>query len=366
MAQNNPTIPLEVLARRFLRFADEEAEPAFSPLYAQLCRSIASDPHVLALAAETPPSQPAPNLLLGAVHYLLLSGVKHPLADFYPSLTSSPDSGDASSAFHNFCLEYASVIRELLMTRRVQTNEVARSACLLPAFELVARQAGGAPLSLIEIGASAGLNLLWDHYGYDYANGRRCGIPDSPLQIPCALKGSILPPLSSSLPEVAFRLGVDLNPVDITDADALLWLRALIWPEHHERVSRLQNALKVATAHRPVVFAGDALSLLPEVVAKAPTDTTLCVFHSLTIYQFTAEQRERLSALLVEFSRQRPLFRIAFEKERGADPPQLRLFSYAQGSQTDQLLANCSAHGRWLEWLAEKHLAEEYTYRGGS
>ena len=115
MAQDHPTIPPEALARSFQRFAEQEAEPAFSPLYAHLCRSIAADPEVLALAAETPPSQPAPNLLLGAVHYLLLSGVNDPLAAFYPSLTSSPDLTDAYPAFHRFCLAYAQPIRELLL-----------------------------------------------------------------------------------------------------------------------------------------------------------------------------------------------------------------------------------------------------------
>lgn len=138
MAHSTPSIPLDTLAAHFRRFAEQEAEPAFSPLYARLCRGIASDPQVLALAADVPLSQPAPNLLLGVVHYLLLKGIRHPLAAFYPSLTSSPDPADAYPAFQSFCLEYASDIRALLSSRRVQTNEVARSACLLPAFELLA------------------------------------------------------------------------------------------------------------------------------------------------------------------------------------------------------------------------------------
>jgi hypothetical protein len=351
MASLNPNIPLETLARRFQRFAEQEAEPAFSPLYARLCRSIATDPDVLALVVDAPPRQPTPNILLAAVHYLLLGGVEHPLANFYPSLTSSPDPTDAYPAFHSFCLEHARAIRELVLSRRVQTNEVARCACLLPAFALVARQTEGNPLALIEIGASAGLNLLWDRYSYDYGNGHQYGVPDSPLQISCALRGDVIPPFPSRLPEVAFRAGVDLNPVDTSDPDAVLWLRALIWPEHHERVSRLQKALEIARTHRPAVIAGDAPGLLPELVAKTPPDTTLCVFHSFTVNQFTAEQRERLTSLLLELSARRPIFRISFERLSAADHPQLHLFSYAQGTETAQLLATCSAHGRWLEWM---------------
>jgi hypothetical protein len=352
MAQDAPHLPLDVLARHFLYFAEQEAEPAFSPLYAHLCRSIAADQDVLALAAETPRGQPAPNLLLGAVHYLLLSGVDDPLAAFYPSLTSEPDLTDAYPAFQRFCRAYARPIRELLLTRRVQTNEVARSACLMLAFEVVARQAPYKPLSLVEIGASAGLNLLWDRYGYDYANGLRYGALDSPLQIPCALRGDVLPPFPERLPEVAFRQGIDLNPIDSRDTDAVLWLRALIWPEHHERVDRLQQALEVARTNPPTVLAGDALHLLPEVMAKAPADTALCIFHSLVIYQFAAEQRERLTTLLLDASMQRNIYRISFEKDRGAEDPRLRLFTYTQGMHNEQLLAACSAHGRWLEWLA--------------
>ncbi|HEY7357700.1 MAG TPA: DUF2332 domain-containing protein, partial [Ktedonobacterales bacterium] len=354
MAHNTPHIPLETLALRFQRFAEQEAEPGFSPFYTRLCRGIASDSQVLALAAETPAGQPAPNLLLAAVHYLLLKGVQHPLAAFYPSLTNPPDPADAYPAFQTFCLEYASDIHELLLSRRVQTNEVARSACLLPAFELVARQTARAPLSLIEIGASAGLNLLWDRYGYDYGNGQQYGVLDSPLQIPCALRGDVLPPFPSRPPDVALRVGIDLNPVDVEDADAVLWLRALIWPEHHERVSRLNQALDIARAHPPEVIAGDALRLLPEVAARAAAETSLCIFHSMATNQFSREQRERLTTLLLEFSRQRPLFRISFEKHAGAEHTQLHLLSYVQGSKTEHLLAHCSAHGRWLEWLAKE------------
>jgi hypothetical protein len=290
--------------------------------------------------------------LLGAVHYLLLRGVTHPLANFYPSLTSSPDLADAYPAFHRFCLEHHQDIGALLLTRRVQTNEVARCACLLPAFALVARQIPDAPLSLIEIGASAGLNLLWDHSGYDYASGHHYGSSDATLQISCTLRGDILPPLPSRLPEIAFRVGVDLNPVDVSDPDAVLWLRALIWPEHHERVSRLQQALEIARTHRPMVVAGDALNLLPELAAQAPLNTTLCVFHSFTVVQFSAEQRERLTSLLLELSAQRPIFRISYEGNARLDEPQLHLLSYIQGITTEQLLANCSRHGHWLEWLA--------------
>ncbi len=354
MSLPDPQAPPDVLARRFLHFAEREAAGS-SPLYTQLCRHIAEDPEVLALAANVPPGQPTPNLLLAAVHYLLLSGLKHPLADFYPSLTTTPDlTHDPYPAFHQFCLAHAEEIRKLLLTRRVQTNEVARCACLLPAFGLAVRQAQQTPLALIEIGASAGLNLLWERYGYDYGNGQRYGLVNSPLQIHCALRGETMPPLPSILPTVAWRVGIDLHPIDINDPDAVLWLRALIWPEHRERVSRLQQALEVARQSPPRLVAGDALKLLPELAASVPGNTTLCIFHSFTLNQFAAEARERLASLLRELSAQRTIFRISFEELSRMRYPQLRLITYTQGTGAEQLLASGSSHGRWLEWSAQQ------------
>src|SRR5687767_7873946 len=156
------------LAERFRRFATVECRGS-SPLYERLALAIAEDPELLALAAHAPPGQPAPNLLLAAAHWLLHGERGAAAARFYGSLTETPaPPAGAAPAFRAFCLERADVIRDLLATRRVQTNEVGRCAYLYPAFGVIARLAGGRPLGVIEVGASAGLNLLWDRYGYRY------------------------------------------------------------------------------------------------------------------------------------------------------------------------------------------------------
>ena len=353
MSHTQPHIPLDALARRFERFAERQTEGFFSPLYTRLCRSITADPEVLALAAAAQPGQPTPNLLLAAVQYLLLKGVEHPLSSFYPGIVTSPDkTNDPYPAFHGFCLEHAEAIRLLLTTRRVQTNEVGRCSCLLPAFGLVAQQAAGQSLSLIEIGSSAGLNLLWDSYCYDYGHGHRYGAVNSPMLLSCALHGTKTPPFPSPLPSVTFRVGLDLNPIDIHNADEILWLRALIWPEHHERVTRLQQALEIARQEPPPLMAGDALTLLPDVIAKIPFNTALCIFHSFTVNQFSPEQREQLSSLLQEMSAQHAIFRVSLEELPGERYPRLDLTRYGDGEKTEQTLAYCAAHGWWLEWLA--------------
>lgn len=323
--------------------------PAYPEL--RLCRGIVTDPEILTLAAAAQPDQPTPNLLLAAVQYLLLKRIEHPLASFYPGIAAEPDTtNDPYPTFHTFCLEHAEALRPLLATRLVQTNEVGRCACLLPAFRLVAQQAGTEPLSLIEIGASAGLNLLWNLYSYDYGDGKFYGAANSPMRLNCTLHGTKTPLFPSHLPSVAFRVGLDLNPIDIQNPDEVLWLRALIWPEHHERVTRLQQALEIARQNPPLLIAGDALTLLPDVIAKVPSNTTLCIFHSFTLNQFSPEQREQLSSLLQDMSAQRPIFRISLENLRAERYPRLDVVKYGNGAKTVQTLAYCAPHGTWLEW----------------
>jgi hypothetical protein len=184
----------EGLAGHLLRYA--EGMRASSPLYGRLLLGAAGDPVLLALAGAARWDQRAALLLLAAAHYLLLRSVKPrlPLAAYYPSIVGpAARCGDPVPAFRRFCLERQGQIRELVATRRVQTNEVGRCACLLPAFTLAAGMAGGRPLALVEVGASAGLNLLFDRYAYDYGDGVPRGEAGSSVRISCSLRGPAAP-----------------------------------------------------------------------------------------------------------------------------------------------------------------------------
>jgi hypothetical protein len=109
--------------------------------------------------------------------------------------------------------------------------------------------------------------------------------------------------------------------------------------------------MEVARRHPPSLMAGDALDLLPAVLPTVPRDVALCVFHTFTVNQFSAEARDRLSSLLAEHSARRDLYRVSIEYA-GQEFPQLRLVSLQVGAATEQLLARCSGHGEWIEWLA--------------
>ncbi|MCX6021060.1 MAG: DUF2332 domain-containing protein, partial [Chloroflexi bacterium] len=168
------------------------------------------------------------------------------MSAFYRSVAGSAvQDGDPAPAFRAFCLEHRSAIIELIAVKLVQTNEVRRCSYLLPSFAFIQQQAGGRPLALIEVGASAGLNLLFDRYAYQYGQGPVWGVQDSPVTVACAVQNTA-PPLPETMPAVAWRRGIDLNPINATDPDAAHWLRALVWPEHPERAAMLERALAVA------------------------------------------------------------------------------------------------------------------------
>ena len=355
-----PSSLLEELSQRFLWFAQYDCRKS-SPLYEHLSVRIARDAELLELAAYARKGQPVPNLLFGAVQFLLLRGTHHPLAAIYERIadasnrSASYDLDDPYPIFRAFCFEHWDELRPLLATRIVQTNEVRRCACLLPAFEMVARRTQRRPLSLVEIGASAGLNLLWDHYSYDYGEGQRCGNEGSPVQLLCTLRGEKRPDLPlwpAPLPTISSRVGIDLNPIDVHDEDATLWLRALIWPENEKRIQLFNAALSVARRDTPPLVKGDALELLPSILARVPLDTTLCLFHTFVINQFAPEARERLELLFAEEARRRDLYVIAIAWTVGVkEYPVLSLLSFEGGVRMERVLARCSGHAGWMEWL---------------
>jgi len=163
---------MEQAARTLRRFAEQACRDE-SPLYEHLCSRTADDERLLDIVSATPAGQPVPNLFLGTIHNLLLAGAQHELAAFYPSCVAEPKPHQhAFPAFREFCLAHEIVIRDLIAQKRVQTNEVRRCAYLLPAFMHVSRTTGDRPLALIDIGASGGLNLIWDRYAYDFGPGK--------------------------------------------------------------------------------------------------------------------------------------------------------------------------------------------------
>lgn len=300
-------------------------------------------------------------MLLAAVHFLLLRDKQlgSPLAElakYYPSVSREAcDYAGVYAAFQKFCRTRTGELRELVATRLVQTNEVGRCSYLYLAFGLVGKLTGGRPLSLVELGTSAGLNLLFDRYGYTYRHpefgSRHVGKTDSAVQIEAELRGDLLPEIPAQPPAVAFRCGIDLNVVDVNEPDEALWLRAMVWPDQLERAEVLKSAIDVLQEQPPRLVSGDALQQLDGVVRRVPDDSTLCIFHTHTIHTWSNEACEELLARLARIAERRALFHISTEWLDAAGP-QLEIARWDADRANRQLLARCDDHGRWIEWSA--------------
>src|SRR5438309_9349686 len=343
--------PVDKAAENF-RYYASTVYPGRSPLYVSLAMRVAEDPELLTIAAKAWEKNALPNLFFSAVHFLLLKGEHHQLAAFYPSLNNNSKHYDfAYPYFRSFVLEHKNEIEGIITARFVQTNEVGRCAILVPAFGLVARHAKNRPLALIEIGSSAGLTLLWDRYYYQYDNSLRCGDPKSPVKVECLLRGGKRPPVPKRFPEIASRLGVDLNPVDLNNPENVQWLQALVWPEHQKRANQLELATQVASDDPPQIIRGDALEIMPSLINLVQGDSQLCIFHSFTLSLANGEPRKRLEQMLAKASEVRNLFHISFEWPRNSETPLLSLASLNSGEVIERILARCNAHGEWIEWL---------------
>jgi hypothetical protein len=317
----------------------------------RLSQGVGADPELRAFAGGVRKGQPPPNVLFAAVHYLLLRGAQHPLRRFYRNLNDKPVEGeDPFPDFRDFVRRHRDELAPLVATRVTNTNEVARSALLHAGFRAVAKESGE-PLNLIEIGPSAGLNLIWDKYGVRYTRGGESFYAeprDAPLVVECELRGDKMPPVGRA-PRVASRVGLELNPVDLSNPDARDWLRALVWPDQLERFARLEKALEIYAGERPEIRAGNALELLPEAIAGIPESQPVCIYHTMVIYQFTEEMRQVLHDLLVGASVRRPIWRVGLEGSLQGETS-LTLGRYDDGRKQVRTLAVCHPHGAWMEW----------------
>lgn len=332
-------------------FFATEAERGKSPLYKRLALGIGDDDELRAIAARVKEGQPQANVILAAVHYLLLAGADHPLADHYASVRPHANAvGDPFPLFRDFCRAHTKKLLPLIETRVTNTNEVARSTALYPAFDVVGREAG-LPLHLIEIGPSAGFNLNWDRYHYTYKNGTGAetrGPASASLKLEAEVRGTRPVDLAREFPRVASRVGLELNPVNLDLPEDRLWLKALIWPELKHRLTRLEAAIATARAHPHKIVAGDALANLGPVATAMPRDGVLVVYHSHVTYQFSEEMRERLTRTLETLSRDRPVYRISIEWDGTGYP--VVVGRYDNGAATKRTVALCDPHGAWIEW----------------
>ena len=283
-----------------------------------------------------------------ALNTLVRRGRAPALAAFYPP----NDPGDDEPFWR--AIEATIAAQDADMTAFLgsppQTNEVVRSAVLLGGFLTIA-EAVGRPLALYELGASAGLNLLFDRYAYDLDDNRKWGDAKSPVRIGSVWKGRA-PALTTPL-KIASRAAVDLRPVDARVSDDRERMLAYIWPEQTERLRRIEPALDMVAKSDLKVEQGDALAWLKNVMAGPPSDG-LCrvVFHSVFVQYLPADLRRALREKIVEIGERAttaaPFAWLSMEAGEDRMSCELRLTIWPGAER--RKLAEVDWHGRWAKW----------------
>jgi hypothetical protein len=341
----------EAAVREGFREQARWCERLGSPFTARLCAALAEtlDPGTAigarVLGWQGDPMRDALALrLCGGLHALVRSGRVPALATLYPPAPLPKDEALAEAL--NKVLGDQAEALDPWLDSAPQTNEVGRSAVLLSGL-LVLADAFSLPFELLELGASAGLNLQLDRYGYDLG-GTTAGDAASPLQLKPDWKGH--PPPRSPV-RIAARGGVDLNPVDPRAARERLL--AYVWPDQAQRLAQLAAALAIAERDVPPVAAGDAADWIDARLTVAPKPG-ICrvVLHSVAFQYFRPEVQQRISARLEEAGRkasvEAPVAWLRLEKLREDEHFSLRLRTWPG---EDELLAWSHPHGSWIEGL---------------
>lgn len=304
-----------------------------SPTFAAWATAVADDAEVLAWLTELPEIKRQPNLVFAAARF---HGVAAPGP--YDGLREAL----LGPAGHE--------IRGTILTHATQTNEVGRLATLLPAFAQV-----DGPLALLEVGASAGLCLYPDRWAYDWATDSGHVILGDGPALACRAKGDA--PLPARLPDVAWRGGIDLNPLDVTNDEDMTWLETLVWPEHDDRRERLRHAIEVARADPPSIRRGDLLLDLPTLVDEAAQHGTVVVFHSAVIAYLEPADRLRFDELIRGLVADGCCHWVSNEGKRVLPSVTATGPAIPEEKQTFVLgfdgraLAHTHGHGRSMRWL---------------
>ncbi|CAB4364451.1 MAG: DUF2332 family protein [Actinobacteria bacterium] len=357
---------VQELADRFRDFGGVSTRTR-APLYTRLSAAIAEDPDVLRMLQHAPEQQQLPMLLFASVHFLLLGGAAPELAAHYPNLSAAaaPDT-DPTALFRSFALDHADVLVQLLTTRSTQTNEVGRCAQFLPAFGLLDAEVGS--LAHLDVGTSAGLNLLLPRFAYEYSqSGSVEPAQQSPVRLHCKERGDLPVPLPARMPEVTHSVGLDLAPIDVLDDDQVRWLQACVWPDQADRCERLVAAIGMARQDPPKIHQGDALSDLAPLVEQAlphghPVVTNSWVLNYLpdsVRREYVAEldrigSRTDMSWVIAEAPSQTPGLPVPT-----TDPPEeitvITLVRWRQGERSVHRLGTTHPHGYWVQWEGLPH-----------
>ncbi|MEU6388089.1 DUF2332 domain-containing protein [Streptomyces sp. NPDC046939] len=360
----------DALAQAFRRLSEAEPEnqagtddvSSLYPLYEGVAAALSESVEALRALDTVPSGKRHPAVVLAALHYLALAGRAPVLAAAY----AAGDGDAAARAAIDTVREKTDELAAVAVRHRLRPDETGRCPVLYPAIAEVARRAGADAVGLIDVNCSAGLNLNVDRVALTYDNdGRTLGDPSSPVRMAASVVGE-RPVPARAVPEVVARVGLDRDPLDVTDADDARWLRACLRPGQRERAARLEREMALAATAPPLLLRGDAVTALPDAVAPVPDGALPVALTTWALSRHSREKRQRFLHRLQEAAAHRPVAWVSVEGVGVA--PTVPTFGDRPASghsvigvalfdgphRRVEAVGRCWSRGRLLSWLAER------------
>jgi hypothetical protein len=288
-----------------------------------------------------------PLRVAGGLHYLHLTGADNRLAAIYDGSFTDQAAIDAT-----ICAVVAQHDTAMLswFDSPPQTNEAGRSASFMAGLKWLSGKLGPR-FELNEIGASAGINSMMDRYHYDLG-GVLAGAADSPMQIKPEWRG---PPPPDNPVEIIAIHACDQNPVDLSDPASALRIKSYVWPENHDRLARMDAAIRLATEKAPDIAQADAADWVQQRLAAPQQSGVTRVFNHSIVWQYIPQDgQRRISEAIEAAGRQatadKPLAWMSLETNRATFRHELHI-RYWPGGDEAALLGTAQAHGAWAEWF---------------
>jgi hypothetical protein len=352
------------LAQVYRHFGEVDAAGT-SPLYERVAVALSESGEALRAIETVPARKRHPTMILAALHDLALAGRAPALAAAY----AAADGDAAATAAIDTLLRMTDSVAAIAARRRTRANDTGRSAgpypaVLYPAIAEAARRLGANAVGLIDVGWSAGLNLQVDRVGITYSNGQSLGDPSSPVQLSSSLVGD-RPIPTNAMPAVVGRISLGPDPVDVTNADEVRWLRACLWPDQPEQAARLEAELALAATAPPLLLRGDAVELLPDAFARLPADALPVVITTWALSHFPLESRLRFLHRLDEVAAGRAVAWVSAEgvgvaptiptlgDRRASGHSIIGLAVFGRPAVRAEAIGRCWSRGRFLAWLAD-------------
>ncbi|SMR70678.1 hypothetical protein SAMN04488030_0290 [Aliiroseovarius halocynthiae] len=288
-----------------------------------------------------PSGQSLPLRFLAGLHALVLTGNCAPLVTAYPA-NPTPNDDQLSAALNVALSDHADVLNQWL-DLPPQTNEVRRAAVMISMGHWLAAQYD-LPMRVYELGASAGLNLMWDRFALQVGDGQ-LGPEDAPVLLTPDWRAD-LP--TGALPTVLSRRGVDLMPMDITDPDDLLRMSSYLWADQPERLARSRAAAAIFDAH---VDQGDAAEWLEAQLKNVAQDHLTLIYHTIAWQYFPPATQDRCLAAIETAAQRGPIAHLSMEAdEQDAPGAAITLTLWPEGRKLT--FGRVDFHGRWVDWTA--------------